>query len=148
MSTSTIENYPESLHENEKQQLKDYYMSMAEYYAPWYGMDAETYIINSFGSMEVLDEICDAYAKEVVTQDLILTEIATAENLTITEEEYQQSALNLALKYGYEDVETFEADYGKDELFRDITKVYILGHIISLSDVIKDEGNGDASQAE
>ena len=47
-------------------------------------------------------------------QELIIQAIAQQENLTITDEEYQEGLQNYATAYSYESTEEFENDYGKE----------------------------------
>ncbi len=143
MESSTVENYPADMVETEKQRLVDYYITYAELYASYYGTDTETMLAYMFGfeSRDVLETYAEEYAFNVVKNMLILTEIATQEGLTISEEEYQCRALIFAISYGYEDVETFEAEYGADSVFEAVTMDYIMDYIISLSEIIKDEND-------
>jgi len=141
LTTCTIEKYPEELLEQEKQAQIAYYTSMAETYASWYGMDAETVITDmmGFSSMEMFHTICEELARENITKDLILEEIATAENLSLTEAQYQESALQYALASGYEDLAMFEADYGRDEIFKVMTQAHIMEYLVSQADIVKAE---------
>jgi len=148
MATSTVENYPAGLIESEKQSLVDYYTSYAEMYGSYYGMDTETTLAYMFGfeTKEALESYAEEYAFNVVKNMLILTEVAMQEGLTISEEEYQRRALIYAISYGYEDVETFEADYGGETVFEAVTMDYIMDYIISLSEIVKAENDAEVDQ--
>lgn len=141
MESSTVENYPSDLVEIEKQSLIDYYISYAQMYSSYLGMDEETTLAAMFGfeSRAALEAYAEEYAFNVVKNMLVLTEVAVQENLTISEEEYQKRALIYALSYGYEDVASFEADYGAETVFEAITMDYIMDYIISQSEIIKAE---------
>ena len=141
MESSTVENYPAELIETEKQSLVDYYMYYAELYGSYYGMDAETTLTAMFGfeSTAALEEYAQEYAFNVAKNALILSEIAVQENLTISQEEYQRRASIYATSYGYEDVESFEADYGAETVFEAITSDYIFDYIVSQANIIKAE---------
>ena len=141
LETTTIDEYPEALLEQEKQAQMDYYTGMAETYAPWYGVDAETVITEmmGFGSMEMFQTICEELAREKVTEELIFTEIAKVENISLTEAQYQESALQYALASGYEDLATFEADYGRDEIFKVMTQAHVIEYLVSQADIVKPE---------
>ena len=148
MESSTVENYPSKLIEQEKQSLIDYYTSYAELYSAYLGMDTETTLAYMFGfqSMEVLENYAEEYAFNVVKNMLVLSEIAVQEGLTISTEEYQNRALVYATAYGYDDVASFEADYGKEALMDAITTEYVMDYVITQSTVIKAEDNKEAEQ--
>ena len=150
MESCTVENYPAEVIEQEKQYLIDYYNSYAQMYASYFGMDAETILQSMFGfeSSDQLAVYAEEYAFTTVKQMLVLSEIATVENLVLTDEEYQQRALVYAVNNGYEDVATFEADYGKDTILEAVTLDAIIDYIITQSNIIKDESDGDIQQVE
>lgn len=142
METSTVENYPAALVEKEKQSLIDYYMYYAEMYSAYLGMDTQSALeyIYGFGSQEALESYAEEYAFGVIKELLVLSEVALKENLTISEEEYQNRALLYATSYGYEDVAALEAEYGAEAVFDAITTDYIMDYIISQSIIIPAEG--------
>jgi aldose 1-epimerase len=47
---------------------------------------------------------------------------------------------------GYEDVASFEADYGKEAVMEAITADYVMDYVISQSTVIKAEDNKESEQ--
>lgn len=150
MATSSVENYPSATIEEEKQSLIDYYTSYAEIYGSYFGMDTETALQYMFGfeSMEVLESYAEEYAFNVTKNMLILTEIAVQENLTISTEEYEYRALIYAYSYGYEDLESFEADYGEDAIMEAVTMDYIMDYIISQSTIVEAANDGDIQQVQ
>jgi len=150
MESCTVENYPEEQVEAEKQGLIAYYTGYAEYIGSMFGMDTETALASMFGfeSMEALDTFAEEYAYNVVKNTLVLVEIATVENLVLSDEEYQSRALIYAQGYGYEDVESFETDYGKDSVIEAVTMDYVMDYLISQSEVIKAESDGIIQKVE
>lgn len=148
MESCTVENYPAATIEQEKQYMIDYYTSYAELYASYFGMDTETILQYMFGfeSSAQLAVYAEEYAFTTVKQMLILSEIAIVENLTISEEEYQQRALVYAINNGYEDVAAFEEDYGRDTILEAVTLDYIIDYVISQSTIIEAESDGDIQQ--
>ena len=98
--------------------------------------------------MENFDSYCEDYANQVVKNMLILAEIAKNENLTLSNEEYEQRALVYAYDYDYEDVATLEEEIGKDAVVEAVTSDYIMDYIISQSVIIKDESDGNIQQVE
>lgn len=150
MESSTVKTLSADVVEKEKQSLKDYYLGQAEYYGSMMGADAETALLQlwNFGTMENFDSYCEDYANQVVKNMLILAEIAKIENLTLSNEEYEQRALVYAYDYDYEDVATLEEEIGKDAVVEAVTSDYIMDYIISQSVIIKDESNGNIQQVE
>lgn len=150
MTSSTVENYPADAIAVEKQSMIDYYTSYAEYLGSMFGMDTEAALTSLFGfeSLEVLESYAEEYAYNVVKNMLILTEIALVEKLEVSEEEYQNRALIYAQTYGYEDVESFETDYGKDMVVEAVTMDYVMDYIISQSEIIEAESDAIIQQAE
>jgi len=148
MDSCTVEKYPANLVEEEKQYFLDYYNSYAEMYASYFGMDKEMILQQMFGfaSSTQLEEYAQEYAYDTVKQMLILTEIATVENLVLTDDEYQQRALVYAINNGYEDVVTFETDYGKDAILEAVTLDYVIDYIITEANIIADTNDGDITQ--
>ncbi|MBO5177490.1 MAG: trigger factor [Lachnospiraceae bacterium] len=150
MESCTVENYPAKIIEEEKQYFLDYYNSYAEMYATYFGMDKETILQQMFGftSSAQLEEYAQEYAYDTVKQMLILSEIATVENLVLTDEEYQQRALVYAVNNGYEDVATFEADYGKDAILEAVTLDCVIDYIITEANIVPAESDGEINQVE
>lgn len=150
MDSCTVENYPASLVEEEKQYFLDYYNSYAEMYSAYFGMDKEIILQQMFGfaSSAQLEEYAEEYAYTTVKQVLVLMEIATVENLVLSDEEYQQRALVYAINNGYEDVATFEADYGKDEILEAVTLDSVIDYIIAQANIVLDESEGNIQEIE
>ena len=148
MENSTVENYPADAVESEKQNLIDYYMSYAEMYASYFGTDAETMLTSMFGfpSKAAMESYAEEYAFNVVKNMLVLTEIAVQEKLTVSDEEYQKRALVYAISYGYEDIESFEADYGADMVLEAVTMDYIMDYIVSQAEIVKAEEDAVVNQ--
>jgi len=119
-------------------------------YATYFGMDKETILQQMFGftSSAQLEEYAQEYAYDTVKQMLILSEIATVENLVLTDDEYQQRALVYAVNNGYEDVATFEADYGKDAILEAVTLDFVIDYIITEANIIPAESEGEINQVE
>ena len=92
-----------------------------------------------YEELEILENYAEEYAYGVIKELLVLSEVAVQEGLTISEEEYQKRALVYATSYGYEDVASFEADYGAETVFDAVTTDYIMDYIISQSTIIKAE---------
>lgn len=150
MDSCTVENYPADTVEYEKQSLVEYYTGYAEYFAAYLGMDADSALKSLFGfeSKEALENYAEEYALTTVKQMLILSQIAIEENLVLSDEEYQQRALSYAINNGYEDVPTFEQDYGKEAIVEAVTLDYVIDYVISQSTIVKAESNDNIQQAQ
>ncbi|MCD7761584.1 MAG: trigger factor [Lachnospiraceae bacterium] len=109
-----VEDYP--------QDLVDYCMAEAisyyEYYAELFGMEYEDFIEAYFGSVETFEEELEAAVKDSVKEELILMAIAEAEELDLTDEEYEEGLEQYAEDYGYDSGEDIEAEYGETEMRR------------------------------
>lgn len=137
---STVENYPADVIENEKQYFKNSYLEYAEVLKSYFGMDDTTALqAMGFESMEMLESKAEEFAYTTVKRLLILIEIARVENLTFSDEEYQKKALEYAVQNGYEDVASFEAEYGQDNVLEALLVDYVMDYILSQSTIIKAE---------
>ncbi len=150
MESCTVENYPEKVIEQEKQYMIEYYTNYAEMYGSYLGMDTESVLQYMFGfeSSDQLAVYAEEYAFTTVKQMLILSEIAKVENLVLTEEEYQERALVYAINNGYEDVASFEADYGKDPILEAVTLDSVIDYVIAQSTIVPAESDGDIQKVE
>lgn len=140
MASCTVENYPAGELAKEKQRLYDYNYSYAEYMGSYYGIDAETALKLFFGfeSLAAFDEWAEASAYDVVKNNLILVEIATIEQLAMSEEDYQNTLTQLAESYGYgDDVEYFVEVNGEEEVEKSILLDYVMNYIVSQSVIIE-----------
>ena len=118
IGSSEIAEYPEDLVKEETDRMVEYYLSYAEYYASMTGIDTVTalYYVSGLTSEEELKTASEEYAYQMVKNTMVLEEIANVEGIEVSEEEYNKRALEYAASYGYEDVATFETDYGKEEV--------------------------------
>lgn len=111
------------------QEQMDSYQS----YAEMYGMELEDFCQNFFGyGSEQLKEESRAGAEDEIKNNLIVGEIAKQENLGVTQQEYEEAVKQELDDYGYETVEEFEEDYGKEDymnnLLYDKVVQYLLDH--------------------
>ena len=94
------------------------YTTYAQTYASMYGVDAQTilYYMYGFESTEALQKYAQEYAVELVKNELVLKEIANVENITVSDELYEQEVAEYAEYYGYDSVEEFEKDNKKADI--------------------------------
>lgn len=109
--------YPETEIKEKAEEQVEAYMSVAGYYAAYYGTDAEGMLpILGFDDKKALEEYAYAYAEYLLKSNLVMSSIAKKEQLEVTSEEYEERALLYAQEYGYTDIADFEADFGKEEI--------------------------------
>lgn len=132
MASSEVEKYNEAEVLLQKEQLIAEYTSYAEYYGSYYGLDTETAIMYFLGfeSTEAFEEEMGNYAYEVVKNAMIIKEIAKAEGLEITKEDYETMAVKYAENAGFEDVAAMEEAYGKDVVEQSILAEVVMQFII------------------
>lgn len=78
-----------------------------------YGMDAETFATAAYGTD--LETLVNQYALDSTKQGVAFQAIANAEGLVLTEEELDAALLEYAKASGYESLEEYLGDTGKDE---------------------------------
>ena len=141
MASCEVAEYPEDEVEAEKQGMIDYYTSYAEYYASYFGFDTETALAYFFGmeSTEALEAYAEEYAYQITKNKMILQKIASIEGIEVTEEDYNTQGLEYAISYGYEDLATFETDYGKEEIERVILLDMVMDYLLAQSVIIDAE---------
>lgn len=103
-------------------------------YADMYGMDMEEFCQSFFGyGSEQLREESRQGAEDDLKSDLILGEIAKRENLGITQKEYEDAVKQELEDYGYETVEEFEEEYGKEEYMYNLLYEKVLQYLLDNS---------------
>ncbi len=141
MASCEVAEYPEDEVEAEKQGMIDYYTAYAEYYASYFGFDTETALAYFFGmeSTEALETYAEEYAYNITKNKMILQKIASIEGIEVTEEDYKTQGLDYAISYGYEDLATFETDYGKEEIERVILLDMVMDYLLAQSVIVDAE---------
>ena len=111
-NTCEVASLPEDLVDYTMKQTKNQYIQMAQMYGmtyedmiAMYGVDEETFL----GYIRSDNEAA-------LKQEIILKGIAATENITISEEEYQEGIAKYAEMYGMESPEAFEAYYPRKEI--------------------------------
>lgn len=93
----------------------DQMVSEYETYAAMYGTDLATFLESYLGTTEeALREMFHDTASFRVQMTLAFHEIAELENLTVSEEEYQEMLNSLTENYGYDDPADVEAVYSRE----------------------------------
>ena len=98
--------------DSDVQALVDTQKQQYEQYASYFGMSLDDFLSNSGMTDEKLEE----NARFQIGCTLAIDAIGKAENMTVSDEEYQSGLEELASQYGAESGEAFEEQYGKDLL--------------------------------
>lgn len=107
----TVKKEPEQIIADKKESITKGFT----YYAQYYGKSVDEYVKDNFGKS--LNE----YARDSAIQQLIMQEIAKAENFTVDEYYYKANLSDFAYKYGSTyDTNTFVSDFGKDYIINNM----------------------------
>ncbi len=107
-------------------ELSDYYVAMMNYQlylsATNSGTDVATYLTNNNMTVESYNSYVASYSESYAKQDLLFAAIAKVENITITDDEYNEAVNNYMTNYGYE---------SEEELLKSISEVQIKDSLLS-----------------
>ncbi len=134
---SRVLQYPEKEYENYHNEYLAGYTTLAE----GYGMTLEELITSSGQSMSEFYEEADRVTKSYIKEDLIVYAIARAENITVTDEEYQRELLdyyNTSASNYYLSVELMEQSVGPEILREQFLSNKVLDFILQHSTVTED----------
>lgn len=93
-----------------------------ETYASYFGMDLENYVTTASGmTMEEFEAQCREIAIYRIQSPLVLSAIAEAEGLEVSDEEYEQRASAYQANYGFETLEELEEAYTKETVLLQVT---------------------------
>lgn len=112
--TTTISGYPKEKVEEYANDMKSYYEGMAS----MYGTDLATLLSTSGMTEETFNQQCQEYGQEECAKYMILEMIAKAENITVSEEEFNEE-IDKAVKESGMEKETLLEYYGGEELVRE-----------------------------
>jgi trigger factor len=110
VSNATVNEYPESELEKAYTNMENYYKSFAEYYSMEYAD-----LLSQFGSTEeTFREDFKDVVEENISEKLVALAIAKKENLSISDDEYDEKAAEYVENYGYESTEAMEEQVTKE----------------------------------
>ena len=105
VSETEVAKYPEKEVKEQVIELNKSYEQLAENS----GKEWEEYMEDTLGvDQEEYDEQIDLYAKELVKQEMIIYAIAEKEDLSVTDEEYDQYLENMLASSNFEDEKAFK----------------------------------------
>lgn len=115
-----VKKYRDQTDETTKSYAESYQMEVEDFISTYYGMTEEEY-----------EEEADKSAKESAARKMIYETIALRENLTYTQGDLNKKELEIAQRYGYDDVSAFESAMGvSHEEVMDDVKDYILEELV------------------
>ena len=144
---SEIKEYPEDLVKKETQNYKDQIESM---YAAAAGMTMDEFIEAQGYTEETFNELAEEKGKERLQQKMIVQAIMNAEDIRITQEDYDKMVEDYAQRYGFESKDTMIQSYGED-MVKDTILWNKVGDVLvengKITDQTVDEGEADTSGA-
>lgn len=115
-----VKKYRDQTDETTKSYAESYQMEVEDFISTYYGMTEEEY-----------EEEADKTAKESAARKMIYETIALRENLTYTQGDLNKKELEIAQRYGYDDISAFESAMGAShEEIMDDVKDYILEEMV------------------
>ena len=112
--------------DSDVQALVDTQKQKYEQYASYFGMSLDDFLSNSGMTDEKLEE----NARFQIGCTLAIDAIGKAENMTVSDEEYQSGLEELASQYGAESGEAFEEQYGKEDVENSILYDKIMDYVV------------------
>lgn len=106
MENANVIKFPEGAVEKQIEEIGEKY----NVYATLQEMTVDEYIQENFG------DTVQAYAEELVKQELVLEAIQKEEKLTLSDAEYKEKLPVFAELYSGMDAETFESNYGEETI--------------------------------
>lgn len=111
---SEITSFPETLLNYYAEDLKVFYTN----YAAAYGVDLATFLGASGISEDQFAADSKAYAESMATRELVMKAVIKAENITLSEEEFNQGIDEYVTQYGYESREAL-LEIAKEDILRE-----------------------------
>ncbi|MCD7712242.1 MAG: FKBP-type peptidyl-prolyl cis-trans isomerase [Firmicutes bacterium] len=127
-SNSTVLSYPEAV-------VEAYVEELMENIEETYGVTIEEYLTLSGMTESELEAELTAEAEESLLEKMIFYRIAELEEVTVTEEEYEQGLEKYASAYGYSDADDFEDSAGVALATEIILSYKILGIIYGAASI-------------
>lgn len=106
MKNAQVKQYPEGAIENQVKEIGEKY----NVYATLQEISVEEYIQKNFG------DTVQAYAEELVKEELVLEAIQKEEKITLSDDEYKEKLPAFAEKYSSMEADAFEETYGVETI--------------------------------
>lgn len=105
--------------------------AMYESYASMYGISLDVYISAMFGmSLSAFNAELPKSADQIVKGYYAMLAVADAENITVSDAEYQEYATQMMTDYGYQSIDAMEADYPRKNLENSILYEHALNFVM------------------
>lgn len=130
IENSEISGYPQELYDK----CKEEYDANNEAMAEMFGMEVE----DIAGS----EEDIKAAVEEMVYTEMIVSEIAEKEKITVSDDEYKEYVDSVYEDSGYDSAEEYEADYTKEETISSILYDKVTGFLLdnaNITEISEDE---------
>ena len=134
LDDATVLQYPEKEYENYYTEYLDGYTSLAE----GYGMTLSELVEEMGMTMDGFYEEADGVTKTYLKEDLVVYAIAEAENLTLTDEEYDKAVLdyfNASASAYYVSAELMEQTLGREILTQQFLSEKVLDFLCESADI-------------
>jgi len=114
IENATISGYPQEEVDVYAKEMKDYYEVMASQY----NVDFSTFLSANGYTEETFQDACQTYGKNMMDETMVLHSIASAENMTVTEEEYRNEMDQIISQTGLEEADILSY-YGGETYIRE-----------------------------
>ena len=134
MENSTFNGYPQELYDSCKQE----YDAMNEMYAEMLGVDV--------GDLDTDEEETKSTIESIVNEKMVCAAIAAAENISVSDEEYQKYLEDNYALYDYASAAEYEETESKESLMNEILTEKIYNFLIDnakITEISEDEYYGD-----
>lgn len=130
IDSTEVSEYPEDIIAEYYDEVDAYYTSYAEYYS----MTIEEFVEASYMTMDEYYEILTSTAQEIYISEIVIANIADAEGLNLTDEEYQTEVDAIVELYGYESEEALyeEAATDREALESDILTDVVMNWLMEV----------------
>jgi len=136
VNNCTISSLPESKVNESYEQYYNAYVSQYTYMAQMYGFAYED-LLTMYGlTDDDIKSYAQAQAETEVKYIMVSMLIAEKEDLLITDDEYTTRATEIATKYSYENLEAFEAQYGKTYIMESLIYDDVLNMLMEANTMV------------
>lgn len=131
MEETEVLSYPEAEYDVMYTEVIAYYTSLADQQST----TLNEYVTNTFGvSVSQFYSEIESMVKESMKQEMILYTVARAENITVSDEEYETRGAEYAAYYGFASLAELEAqydeDYIRDSILFDLVEAFLVDHAV------------------
>lgn len=120
VENATVTGYPQELYDTLYAEAEENYKLFAEFM----GMEYEDFLTEYIGTDDLGGEVL-----EQVNEALVVQAIAQKEGLEAKDAEYESEATKMAEEEGYDSLESYEEDYGKDYIKRQLVRNKVLNFL-------------------